>query len=333
MRRRMSLAPAAAVVVATHGRPLRLRWLLNALEEQDAGFEPVIVHNRSDAATARVLADHPLRPRVVVAPDGAGPATMRNLGWRAASACDLVAFTDDDCRPPAAWLRELVAAAEAHPGAIVQGATHPDPDELGVYHHAPHARSQEIDPPHVMAQTCNIAYPRAVLEAVGGFDEAFPQAVGEDTDLALRARAAGAPFVAAPAALSYHAVDWGLRRRVRGSWRWQHMALLVRKHPELRRELPLGGWAWKASHARWLLAAAGLAAAARPGGVTGPSLGRRLRDATLLVPWVATTPRTYGDHPRALARTALELPGRFVLDGVETAALLRGSVRHRALLL
>ncbi len=337
-------------MVPTHGRPLRLRWLLNALAEQDAGaFEVLVAHNAADAGSAAVLAGHPLAPRAVVVADGAGPAAMRNAAWRATTT-ELVVFTDDDCRPPEPWLGELRAVAARHPGAIVQGATHPDPDELGVFRHAPHARSQQIDPPHVMAQTCNIAYPRSVLEAVGGFDEAFPQAVGEDTDLALRARAAGAAVVPAPRALTYHAVDWGLRRRLRGTWRWQHMALVVRKHPELRRELPLGGWAWKSAHARWLLAAAGLAGAglatARPRRPAAwltarhrsPAAGRAARPRrpaglALALPWLLGTPLVYGRHPRALVRTATELPARFLLDGVETAALLRGSVRHRALLL
>jgi hypothetical protein len=34
-----------------------------------------------------------------------------------------------------------------------------------------------------------------------------------------------------------------------------------------------------------------------------------------------------------VARAATELPGRFVLDGVETAALLRGSAKHGSFLL
>ncbi|MEA2295457.1 MAG: hypothetical protein QOE86_3096, partial [Solirubrobacteraceae bacterium] len=206
-----------AVVVPTHGRPLRLRWLLNALEEAEDPGEPwevVIAHNAGDRPAAELLAER--GTRTVVLPDGAGPAALRNAGWQSTDA-SLIVFTDDDCRPPPSWLRELAGAARANPGAVVQGATHPDPDELGVFQRAPHARSQQIDPPHVMAQTCNIAYPRAVLEAAGGIDESFPQAVGEDTDLALRARAAGAPYVAAPAALTYHAVDWGLVRRIRGS--------------------------------------------------------------------------------------------------------------------
>ncbi len=303
-----------AVVVATKDRPLRLRWLLNALEEQTWRFEVIVVHNSDDPETGRVLQERGITH--VRAPSGLGPAAMRNIGWRMSDRA-LILFTDDDCRPPVDWVANAVVAAMRHPGAIVQGQTQPDPDELAVFHHAPHARSQQIVPPHVMAQTCNILYPRAVLEQVGGFDESFPQAVGEDADLALRARAQGVEFVAAPEVLTYHAVTAGLLPRLRGTWRWQHMALLVRRHPRLREELPLGGWAWKASHASFLLALAGVLA----------------RRPWLALPWLLSAPRTYGNHPRALARTASELPGRALLDAVETAALLRGSLRYRTPLL
>ena len=303
-----------AVVVASKDRPERLRWLLNALTEQTAPHELVVVHNSEGPETEALLRERGVQH--VEAPAGLGPAAMRNIGWRLAGA-PLILFTDDDCRPPADWVENALAAARAHPGAIVQGQTQPDPDELNVFHHAPHARSQQIEPPHVMAQTCNILYPREALEAAGGFDETFPQAVGEDTDLALRARAQGVEYVGAPEVLTYHAVFSGLPSRLRSTWRWQHMALLVKKHPRLRGELPLGGWAWKTSHATFLLAVAGLL----------------LRRPWLALPWLLGTPRLYGTHPRGLARTATELPGRAVVDAVETAALLRGSVRYRTPLL
>jgi GT2 family glycosyltransferase len=308
-----------SVVVPSRDRPLRLRWLLNALAEQEAGFqwEVIVAHNSRGPETEALLREHDLpQLRHLRLPDGLGPAALRNAAWREARA-PVIVFTDDDCRPPAGWLAAAHAAARRHPGAIVQGQTQPDPDELNVFHHAPHARSQQIVPPHVMAQTCNIAYPRTVLEAAGGFDETFPQAVGEDTDLALRARAGGAEYVAAPEVLTYHAVHSGLPDRLRGTWRWQHMALLVKRHPELRRELPLNGLAWNARHAWLLLAAAGL-------------LTRR---PLLAAPYLATTPLVYGRHPRAIARTASEVPARALIDAVETAALLTGSVRHRTVLL
>jgi glycosyltransferase involved in cell wall biosynthesis len=330
---------ALAVVVPTRGRPVRLRWLLDALASQTAADFSVIVACSAGDPALDVVRDFASVTEVVSA---GGPAALRNAAWRASSA-GLIAFTDDDCRPPADWVAQALAAATGHPGAIVQGATHPDPDELDVFRRAPHARSQEIDPPHVMAQTCNIVYPRSVLEAMGGFDETFPQAVGEDTDLALRARAAGTPYVAAPDVLTFHAVETGLVRRLRGSWRWQHMALVVRRHPELRAELPLGGYAWKARHAYLALAAAGIATAARS---FAPSLnssekprkmwtgaGRVGVAAALSLPYLLSTPPRYGASPRALARTATELPGRALVDAVELAALLRGSARYRTFLL
>ena len=104
------------------------------------------------------------------------------------------------------------------------------------------------------------------------------------------------------------------------------MALLVAQAPaRCGASCRCGGWAWKAGHARWLLAVAGLALL-RAG---------RCRSASLLVAAAGSHARrwSYGTHPRALARTATELPGRFVARRVETAALLRGSARYRTPLL
>ncbi len=55
--------PAITVVVASHERPLRLRWLLNALAEQEldrARWEVVVCFDDAGEETARLLATHPL---------------------------------------------------------------------------------------------------------------------------------------------------------------------------------------------------------------------------------------------------------------------------------
>src|SRR5919112_3747588 len=166
-----------SVVVPSHERPLRLRWLLNALEEQSLArerWELVVVHDSRGEETEELLRSHPLAAagvlRHVRLDAGTGtPARQRNVGWRMARA-DLVAFTDDDCRPEPGWLEALLEAARANPGAIVQGAVRPDPLEAEVMR-APRYRTVEVDPPGPFAQTANIAYPRALLEAHGGFDE------------------------------------------------------------------------------------------------------------------------------------------------------------------
>src|SRR5690242_13469457 len=236
-----------SVVVPSHERVTRLRWLLNALEEQTLPrdrWELVVVHDSTDG-TEELVTTHPLVSagslrRLRLAPGTGSASRQRNAGWREASA-PLIAFVDDDCRPEPTWLERLLDAARANPGAIVQGATKPDPYEAEIMNWAPRARSiEEPDPPGPHAQACNILYPRAALEAVGGFDESIRTA-GEDLDLAARVRKNGAPYVGAPEAVVYHAVDtYSLLGAVRFNRRWETLPLVFKRHPELREQLEYG---------------------------------------------------------------------------------------------
>jgi GT2 family glycosyltransferase len=318
--------PEISVVVASHDRPVRLRWLLNALEEQTldpARWDVVVGHDSHGPETADLLATHPLARsgrlrHVALSPGSAPPGANRNAALRLVRA-DAVLFTDDDCRPPATWLERALAAARRHTGAVVQGTTRPDPDEINLAR-APHHETQDITPPVAWAQTCNIVYPRALIERVGGFDEEV--LVGEDTDLAMRARSAGAAYVAAPDVVTYHAVHAApLPRRLRGAWRWRDLPRLVKRHPALRREFTLGIF-WKPTHA-WLGPA-----------VCGLALARRRRGAALLVlPWVAHALPDYGPSLRGRLRALSELPLAGTVDVAEVAALASGSLRHRTLFL
>lgn len=320
-------APEIAVVVPSHDRPLRLRWLLNALEEQtlpQERFEVIVAHDSAGPETEALLREHPLAAagalrHVNRQPGSSPPGANRNAGWRLAHA-PLVAFTDDDCRPPRDWLERALAAARRHPGAIVQGATLPDPGEEQLIKAAPWSRTQRIVPPVPWAQCCNIVYPRELLERVGGFDEAM--LTGEDTDLALRARAAGAEYVGAAEVLTYHAVEaMPLPARLRGLWRWHHLPDLIRRHPELRRDMPM--WIfWKRRHVWLPLALAGLL------------LGRRCpRWRLLALPYLLHALPDHGGGPRGRLRALSELPGNAAIDLTEFAALARGSVEHRTLFL
>lgn len=315
-----------SVVVASHARSLRLLWLLNALEGQTierGSWEVVVVHDYDSVTVKRVLDTHPLRAagmlsHISIAAGTGSPARQRNLGWRA-SRGPLVAFTDDDCRPEGDWLEHLVAAAHRAPGTVVQGATRPDPCEIAILA-APHVRTLHIEPVGPFAQTCNILYPRTLLDRLGGFDERA--ITGEDVDLSLRARAAGAEIAPAPAAIVNHAIEsFPLAGILRRNVKWRHLAYLVSRHPELRRELHLRIF-WDADHLLVTVAFLGLLGA--------------LRHRPLLVvtiPYVLSACRRRGPGRRARAIALMELPGQGIRQLAEVAGLLVGSLRHRTVVL
>src|SRR2546426_5419523 len=97
--------PEISVVVASHDRPLRLRWFLNALEEQTLPrdrWEIVVAHDSVGPETDELLSTHPLAQdgtlRFVKLPaSSAPPGANRNAALKLARA-PLIAFTDDDCR-------------------------------------------------------------------------------------------------------------------------------------------------------------------------------------------------------------------------------------------
>jgi GT2 family glycosyltransferase len=284
-------------------------------------WEVVVCHD-SGPETERVLAEHPLAAsgtlRFTSLPTGtAPPGANRNAALRLARAGTVV-FTDDDCRPPRGWLERVLAAVHEHPGAIIQGPVDGDPDESAMRRSA-FPRTQFVqDVPRAWAECANIVYPRELVERAGGFDERV--LTGEDADLCARTRAAGANFFGDALMLTYHAVEEGsLLDWVRDARRWGDLALLVKRHPELRRGFPLRFF-WRPSHG-WMLATL-LAPCLTP---------RRVVWGALAARWAIEHRFHAGTHGRW--RRLAALPGWAIIDVAEIFALVRGSIRHRALLL
>ncbi|HEV2088496.1 MAG TPA: glycosyltransferase, partial [Cryptosporangiaceae bacterium] len=186
-------APRVDLVVPTSGRP-SLRTLLDALA---AGSGPLpgrilLVDDRS-APEAPLLPQGPpprLADRVeALRGKAAGPAAARNTGWRASEA-EWVAFLDDDVVPDPDWcvrhFEDLAGLDRDVAGS--QGLVRvPMPEDRRPTDWERNVKGLEGAP----WITANIAYRRAALEEVGGFDERFPRAYREDVDLGLRVTAAG----------------------------------------------------------------------------------------------------------------------------------------------
>ena len=322
----MPQEPVVSVVVASHARPVRLRWLLNALSEQTLAepWEVVVVHDYDPATTERIMGTHPLTAngrmrQIAIEPGTGSPARQRNIGWRTAAG-DLVAFTDDDCRTDPDWLARLVDVAKESPDAVVQGATFPDPLEREILR-APHVRTLRIDPVNAYRQTANIAYPRALLERLDGFDERA--VAGEDVGLSLRARRLGVEFLAVPDAHVYHAIEsHTLPGIVIQNLKWRYLAYLVKQHPEFRADLTWGVF-WDDEHMRVTAAVAGVAIAA-----TG-----RPAALALAVPYVRRGLRRRGRTLRQRVLAAGELPGAATRQFAEVVGMAFGSARYRTFLL
>lgn len=178
------------VVVPTSGRP-ELRRLLLSLAA-GAGPRPgrvLVVDDRRDRSSPLVAERPPGLHIELVEGLGGGPASARNLGWRASRA-QWVAFLDDDVVCPPGWRRDLaVDLAGLGPGiGGSQGQVHVTlPSERRPTDSERRLKGLET----AWWTTADMAYRRAALLAVGGFDERFPRAYREDADLALRVQDAG----------------------------------------------------------------------------------------------------------------------------------------------
>ncbi|HEY8543629.1 MAG TPA: glycosyltransferase [Acidimicrobiales bacterium] len=122
----------------------------------------------------------------VVRGGGRGPAAARNVGWRASTA-PWIAFLDDDVDLPPDWVRRLEddLANAADPAVVaVQGRVRVPPPPRGRRPSDWERNVQGLEgAPWI---TADLVVRRAALAAVGGFDERFPRAYREDSDLALR---------------------------------------------------------------------------------------------------------------------------------------------------
>lgn len=201
------------MIIPTRDRPARLRQCLAALVRSSVGrdrFEVIVVDDGGsetlDSITGAFTDDIDVR---LLRQPTSGPARARNAGAASARA-NLLAFTDDDCRPAPDWLEQLVRRHAEAPDAAIGGRVS-NGVERNDFSRASqvlldylYRRSNPEGADATFFASCNLAVPRARFLESGGFNESYPFAAAEDRDFCRRWQEHGGRLLYAPSAVVHH---------------------------------------------------------------------------------------------------------------------------------
>jgi O-antigen biosynthesis protein len=229
--------PRISIIVCSYNGSRTLRSCCEGvLKLQYPKCEVIVVDDGSTDDTASIARQYGLR---VISTSNHGLSHARNTGMEAASG-EIIVYLDDDAHPDSHWLTYLAAFFQNPANGKFGAAGGPNipPAEDGpiarCVAHAPGG------PSHVMLTHrkaehipgCNMAFRKAALKAIGGFDPQF-RVAGDDVDVCWRLQEAGWNLGFVPAAMVWH----HRRNSIHAYWKQQMgygkaEAMLERKWPQ-----------------------------------------------------------------------------------------------------
>ncbi len=261
--------PRISVVVCTYNDESTLRGCFDGLKRLEyPDHEVIVVNDGSIDSTDDLVREYGFR---LISRENRGLASARNAGLEAATG-EIVAYMDADAYPDPHWLSHLAVTFLKSSHAGVGGPNIPPP---GGGRTADCVANAPGGPTHVLLSDreaehipgCNMAFRKASLDAIGGFDPQF-RIAGDDVDICWRLQDQGWTV-----GFSAGAVVWHHRRsRMRAYLKQQYEygraeALLERKWPERYNRVGHLAWAgrvygngatkglvwrrWKIYYGRW----------------------------------------------------------------------------------
>jgi GT2 family glycosyltransferase len=235
--------PRVSVIVCTHNGASTLAECLEGVRGLSyPDFELIVVDDGSGDDSAAIAHTH---GATVVAMDHCGLSAARNAGVERSTGA-IVAFLDDDAFPDPDWLRYLAAALREDGHAGVGGPNLP-PEDGAVAEcvaAAPggpiHVLISDREAEHVPG--CNMAFRKAALEGIGGFDERF-RVAGDDVDVCWRLQEAGWTLGFSAGAVVMHRRRDSIRRYLKQQYGYgKAEALLERKWPSRYNQVGSSRW-------------------------------------------------------------------------------------------
>jgi O-antigen biosynthesis protein len=210
--------PSISVVVCTYNGKRTIRDTLDGLKKLEySNFEVIVVNDGSTDGTGDIAKEYGFK---VITTENRGLSSARNTGMRAAKG-DIVAYIDDDARPDPHWLTYLAVAFMNSNHVGIGGPNLPPPNDGSI---AECVANSPGGPMHVLLTDdeaehipgCNMAFRKAALEAIEGFDHRF-RIAGDDVDLCWRLQKQGWTLGFSPAAVVWH----HRRNSVKAYWKQQ----------------------------------------------------------------------------------------------------------------
>jgi len=176
-----------AAVVSVYNEEKNIAKLIDIILKQTRLPEEIIIVDDGSFDKTAVIAKSYVKNNPIIKylyQDNRGPAAGRNRGWNESSA-DICAFTDGDCLPEENWIEEIIKPFSDP----VIGATGGAYKTLNSQKLLARFIGLEIDwryynKKEIKAHGAyNLAVRKNILKEVGGFNEEYPKASGEDWDL------------------------------------------------------------------------------------------------------------------------------------------------------
>jgi glycosyltransferase involved in cell wall biosynthesis len=204
-----------SVIVPTHNRADALEKTLDHLKDQVFGqpWEVIVVNNNcsdnTDEVVARYQGFFPV-PLILAHEKKPGASAARNKGAALAKGRYLL-FMDNDVLMPADTLARHYRNLEQHPGAWFVAHAENMPEQKNTHFGKFRSSLEQPVDTQIRETTMitgqNVSLPRSQFEELGGFDEKFHVASGEDRELALRAIRKGIKIYFDPSIVVLHN-DW-----------------------------------------------------------------------------------------------------------------------------
>lgn len=210
-----------SVILPTYNRLTQLKEALQSIIKQDyADYEIIVVNDGSTDGTEEYLKTVAIPNLRSISQENRGPAAARNAGLEIAQG-KYIAYTDDDCIVPSNWLSSFKNLFESTDADIIGGAVYNSVHKNIFSETSQHITNFFVEylnrdgkqSPFLTSN--NIAYRADVIKKVGGFDERFKKAGGEERALNWKILCNGGKSVFSPDIVVEHNHNMNFRKFVR----------------------------------------------------------------------------------------------------------------------